>query len=76
MDRWRHRRALIKLAVGLGVGMILFAAATYDRDALVSSQMVTGGVTLVTLVLTGYVFAATYDDTHPAPRPDDHGEGP
>lgn len=77
MDRWRHRRALIKLAVGLGVSMIVFAAATYDRDAYVSSQMVIGGVSLITLVLSGYVLAATYDDTHPPDRrPDDHGEGP
>lgn len=56
--------------------MIVFAAATYDRDAYVSSQMVVGGVSLITLVLSGYVLAATYDDTHPPDRPDEHGEGP
>lgn len=31
-------------------------------DRAVSSQLVVGGVSLLTLILSGYVFAATFDD--------------
>ena len=61
-EHWRYRRRLVYGTVGLAAFMILFAAFTFDRDAQVSSQMVMGGVSLLTLVLTSYVFAATLDD--------------
>ena len=60
--RWRHRRRLVYGTCAVAVGMIVFAAATFNRDAQVSSQMVIGGVSLLTIILTSYVFAATFDD--------------
>ena len=60
-DRWRHRRRLVYAAVGLGVLMI--GSAILDlSDRAVSSELVRGGVALISLVLSGYVFAATFDD--------------
>ena len=87
-DRWRHRRRLVYTAVALGVLMIGTAALDLS-DRLVSSELVRGGVALISLVLSGYVFAATFDDkwsphepvdqypTHgdPYDRRSDHGDG-
>ena len=60
-DRWKHRRRLVYFTVGFATAMILFGAVDFS-DRQVSSQLVVGGVSLLTLVLSGYVFAATYDD--------------
>ena len=60
-DRWRHRRRLVYFTVGFAAAMILIGAFDYT-DRAVSSQLVVGGVSLLTLVLSGYVFAATFDD--------------
>ena len=49
-------------------GTVAFAALMVTIGALdwtdrqVSSQLVVGGVSLITLILSGYVFAATFDD--------------
>ena len=61
MDRWRHRRRLVYFTVGFAAAMILIGAFDYT-DRAVSSQLVVGGVSLLTLVLSGYVFASTFDD--------------
>ena len=42
-------------------GMVLVGALDWS-DRQVSSQLVVGGVSLITLILSGYVFAATFDD--------------
>ena len=47
--------------VGFATAMIVFGALDFS-DRQVSSQLVVGGVSLLTLVLSGYVFAATFDD--------------
>ena len=85
MDRWKHRRRLVYFTVGFSTAMIVFGAFDFT-DRVVSSQLVVGGVSLLTLVLSGYVFAATFDDRwsnyrgpsdFPSPhdRPDGYGMG-
>lgn len=61
MDRWRHRRRLVYFTIGFAAAMILIGAFDWT-DRQVSSQLVVGGVSLLTLILSGYVFAATFDD--------------
>ena len=61
MDRWRHRRRLVYFTVGFSAAMISIGALDFT-DRNVSSQLVIGGVSLLTLVLSGYVFASTFDD--------------
>jgi hypothetical protein len=61
MDRWKHRRRLVYFTVGFASAMILIGALDWS-DRQVSSQLVIGGVSLVSLILSGYVFAATFDD--------------
>ena len=41
--------------------MVMVGALDWS-DRQVSSQLVVGGVSLITLVLSGYLFTATYDD--------------
>jgi len=60
-DRWKHRRRLVYFTVGFATCMILVGAFDWS-DRIVSSQLVTVGGGLLTAILSGYVFAATYDD--------------
>ena len=60
-DRWRHRRRLVYFTIGFAAAMILLGGLDLS-DRAVSSQLVVGGVSLLTLILSGYVFAATFDD--------------
>lgn len=59
--RWVHRRRLVYGSLLFAAGMVLVGAFDWS-DRNVSSQLVVGGVSLITLVLSGYVFAATFDD--------------
>ena len=61
MDRWRHRRRMVYGTVAFAALMVLIGALDWT-DRQVSSQLVVGGVSLITLVLSGYLFTATYDD--------------
>lgn len=63
METWRHRRRLVYGTVGLAFGMIIFAAVTFRSDTQVAGQLVVGGVSLLSIVLTAYVGFATYEDT-------------
>jgi hypothetical protein len=62
MPSWKHRRRLIYASLVFSFGMIIFGALTYRTDAEVSSQLVIGGVALVSIILTAYVSFATYED--------------
>ena len=59
--RWRHRRRLVYGTVAFAALMVLIGALDWT-DRQVSSQLVVGGVSLMTLILSGYVFASTFDD--------------
>lgn len=62
MPSWTHRRRLIYIGFFTGLGMIVFAAITFFTDTGVSNQMVVGGVSLISIVLTAYTAMATYED--------------
>ena len=59
---WKHRRRLIYASYLLGAGMIIFGAITYWSDTQVGSQLVIGGVALVSVILTAYTGFAAYED--------------
>lgn len=60
---WKHRRRLIYSSYILGAGMVIFGAMTYSSDTQIGSQMVIGGVGLITVILTAYTGFAAYEDT-------------
>ena len=43
--------------------MIVFGAVTFQTDTQVASQLVIGGVSLISIVLSAYVGFAAYEDT-------------
>lgn len=59
---WAHRRRLIYASYALGAAMIIFGAVTFWLDTSVSSQLVIGGVGLITVILTAYTGFAAYED--------------
>lgn len=59
---WKHRRRLIYASYALAAGMIVFAMATYRSDTSVASQLIVGGVSLISIILTAYTAFATLDD--------------
>lgn len=62
MPSWKHRRRLIYATVGVAFTML--TVAMFDStDRQVSTQLVIGGVSLLSIVLTAYVGFATYEDT-------------
>lgn len=69
--RWRHRRRLIYGTVGLAFTMIVVAMVDVT-DRQVSSQLVVGAVSLLSIVLGSYVGFATFDDKWQ--KDDGHGD--
>ena len=63
MPSWKHRRRLIYASYILGAGMIIFGAITFLSDTEVGTQMVIGGVSLITIILTAYTGFAAFEDT-------------
>jgi hypothetical protein len=71
--RWQHRRRLIYGTCGLAFAMIL--TAMFDvTDRQVSSQLVVGAVSLLSIVLGSYVGFATFDDKWQ--KDDGYGDDP
>ena len=62
MPPWKHRRKLIYGTCILAAGMIIFAAATFKSDTQVATQLIVGGVSLLSITLTAYTAFATYED--------------
>jgi hypothetical protein len=59
---WKHRRRLIYASYLLGAAMVVFGAVTYSTDTQVGSQLVIGGVGLISVILTAYTGFAAYED--------------
>ena len=60
---WKIRRRYIFAAFSLGAVMLISgsAAVLLNNDSA-TSDLITGGVALVTLVLTSYIFGAVWED--------------
>ncbi len=59
--RWAHRRRLVYVVTGFC--FLMLTVAMFDfTDRQVSSQLVVGAVSLLSIVLGSYVGFATYDD--------------
>lgn len=62
MPPWKHRRRLIYFTVLLAAGMIVFGGLTWRSDTSVASQLIVGGVGLLSITLTAYTAFATFED--------------
>ena len=59
---WKFRRKLIYGAYRLSVAMIVFGAITFFWDTGVSNNLVTGGIAILTIIITAYTATATWQD--------------
>jgi hypothetical protein len=59
---WKIRRRYIFAAFILGTGMIFSAVAAVWADRMGAGDLVTGGVALISLILTSYIFGAAWED--------------
>lgn len=59
---WKFRRKLIYGGYRLGFAMVIFGMLTFIWDRQVSIQMVIGGVSLISIILTAYTATATWED--------------
>lgn len=59
---WTIRRRYIFVAFALGVGMILSSVVAVWQDKLGAGDLITGGVALISLILTSYIFGAAWED--------------
>jgi hypothetical protein len=59
---WKIRRRYIFAAFALGVAMILSAVVAVWADRMGAGDLITGGVALITLILTSYIFGAAWED--------------
>lgn len=61
---WKYRRKLIFGGYRLGFAMIIFGALTFLVDQWgVGTALITGGVSLISIILTAYTATATWQDT-------------
>lgn len=59
---WRIRRRYIFASFALGVAMIVSAVVAVWADRMGAGDLITGGVALITLILTSYIFGAAWED--------------
>lgn len=60
---WKFRRQLIFGAYRLGFAMILFGGLMFFVDQWgVGVALITGGVSLISIILTAYTATATFED--------------
>ncbi len=63
MPPWKHRRRLIYASYALGAVMILAGGAMFMVDQWGNGvALITGGVSLISIVLTAYTGFAAYED--------------
>ena len=62
MPPWKYRRILVYSSWLLGALMILTGISAFRTDFGVAAGLVTGGVSLISIVLSAYVGFATYED--------------
>ena len=74
MPPWKHRRRLVYATTALGGLMILAGIAATFTDYAVATQLVVGGVAIVTIPLGAYVGAATFEDVRLWPEHKEQGD--
>jgi hypothetical protein len=61
-DKWKFRRRLIYGSYRVSVFMVVFGAVAFFIYPEVATTLITGGVTLLSIIVSAYVAGATIDD--------------
>jgi len=72
MPPWKYRRILVYASWLLGAAMIIAGIRAYLTNAAVAAGLVSGGVALISIVLSAYVGAATWQDINLWKPEDNH----
>ena len=67
---WKIRRRYVGASWGMGALMIALGALAVWGDRMGASELITGGVALITLVLGSYIGGAVADDHLQRRNPD------
>jgi len=67
---WKIRRRYVGASWGIGAVMIVLGALAVWGDRMGASELITGGVALITLVLGSYIGGAVADDHLQRRNPD------
>lgn len=67
---WKIRRRYVAASWGIGAIMIALGALAVWGDRMGASELITGGVALITLVLGSYIGGAVADDHLQRRNPD------
>ena len=59
---WAIRRRYIFAAFTIGTSMIIASVFAILTDRLGYGDLITGGVALISLILTSYIFGAAWED--------------
>ena len=60
---WKYRRKLIYGAYRLGFAMVIFGGFMFYVDQWgVGTALITGGVSLISIIITAYTATATFED--------------
>lgn len=60
---WKFRRKLIFASFRLGFAMVIFGGVMFLVDQFgVGVALITGGVSLISIILTAYTATATFED--------------
>jgi fructose-1,6-bisphosphatase/inositol monophosphatase family enzyme len=59
---WKFRRKLIFGSYRLAFAMIAFGAVTFYFDTSVSNTLISGGVALISIIVSAYVAGSAYED--------------
>ena len=72
MPSWKHRRRLIYSSYVLGAGMVIGGGSMFLIDQWGTGvALITGGVSLISIVLTAYTGFAAYEDVKLWEKTDD-----
>lgn len=61
-DRWKFRRRLIYGSYRVSVFMVVFGGVAFFIYPEVATTLITGGVTLLSIIVSAYVAGSTIDD--------------
>ena len=72
---WAIRRRIVWTGIVAGLSLLVSGTVAVFSDRAGSSDLITGGVALITLVLTSYIGGATYEDVRMAEQTGEYQDG-
>lgn len=72
---WTIRRRIVWTSVGVGVLLIVSGIVAVFQDRMGASDLITGGVALMTLIASAYIGGAVAQDVRLSKRDEGNSDG-